>query len=179
MNIITTPFLDLLIIEPTVFKDDRGYFLESYHKKKLAAFIKIDFVQDNESCSGKNVLRGLHFQTPPYAQAKLIRVISGAVLDVVVDLRKNSKTYGKYFKIELNQDNKKQLFIPAGFAHGFLTLAKKTIINYKCSEFYHKKSEVSLIWNDKTININWPVKKPIVSKKDKMGLNFKDFNSPF
>jgi len=179
MNIIATPFSDLLIIEPTVFKDGRGYFFESYHKKKLNGLIKTTFVQDNESCSEKNVLRGLHFQMPPFAQDKLIRVVNGAILDVAVDLRKTSKTYGKYFKIELNKDNKKQLFIPIGFAHSFLTLRDNTIINYKCSNYYELKAEVSLIWNDKTLNINWPVKNPNVSEKDKKGLNFKDFNSPF
>jgi len=179
MKIIPTPFSDLLIIEPSIFKDDRGYFFESYHKKKLSSLIKTTFVQDNESCSEKNVLRGLHFQMPPHAQAKLIRVIKGAIIDVAVDLRKASKTFGQYFKIELNQDNKKQLFIPAGFAHGFLTLKQNTIISYKCSEFYKPKSEGSLLWNDKTININWPVENPIVSEKDKNGIIFSNFNSPF
>jgi len=179
MNIITTPFKDLLIIEPTVFKDGRGYFFETYRKKKLDEFIKIDFVQDNESCSEKNVLRGLHLQLPHFAQAKLIRVINGAILDVAVDLRKNSKTFGKHFKIELNQDNKKQLFIPIGFAHSFITLTDNTVINYKCSEFYSPKSEVSLLWNDKTLNIDWPTKNPIVSDRDKKGQLFESFDSPF
>ncbi len=179
MKLIRTNFKDLLIIEPMVFKDVRGYFLESYHKEKLDQLIKIDFVQDNESCSEKNVLRGLHFQKPPFAQAKLIRVICGAILDVVVDLRKESKTYGQHFDIELNETNKTQLFVPVGFAHGFLTLTDNTIINYKCSQFYNPKSEVSLLWNDKTFNINWPIKTPNLSDKDKNGLNFNNFNSPF
>lgn len=179
MKLIRTNFKDLLIIEPMVFKDVRGYFLESYHKEKLDQLIKIDFVQDNESCSEKNVLRGLHFQKPPFAQAKLIRVICGAILDVVVDLRKESKTYGQHFDIELNETNKTQLFVPLGFAHGFLTLTDNTIINYKCSQFYNPKSEVSLLWNDKTFNINWPIKTPNLSDKDKNGLNFNNFNSPF
>ena len=179
MNIIKTNFKDLLIIEPRVFKDTRGYFLESYRKEKLNQFIAIDFVQDNESCSEKNVLRGLHFQNPPFSQAKLIRVIQGVILDVVVDLRKNSETYGQHFDIELNQTNKTQLFIPVGFAHGFVTLTDETIINYKCSEFYNPKSEVSLLWNDQQLNINWPVKNPILSEKDKNGLIFNNFSSPF
>lgn len=179
MKLIKTNFKDLLIIEPVVFKDARGYFLESYHKEKLDQFIKIDFVQDNESCSEKNVLRGLHFQKPPFSQAKLIRVIHGSILDVVVDIRKNSKTFGQHFSIELNKDNKTQLFIPVGFAHGFLTLTDDTIINYKCSQFYNPKSEVSLLWNDKTLNINWSIENPNLSDKDKNGLNFNNFNSPF
>lgn len=179
MKLIKTNFKDLLIIEPVVFKDTRGYFLESYHKEKLDKFINLDFVQDNESCSEKNVLRGLHFQKPPFAQAKLIRVIQGAILDVVVDIRKDSETFGQHFIIELNQDNKTQLFVPVGFAHGFVTLKDDTIINYKCSQFYNPKSEVSLLWNDKTLNINWSVENPNLSDKDKNGLNFKNFNSPF
>jgi len=179
MNIITTAFTDLFVIEPNVFKDDRGYFFESYHKKKLDQFININFVQDNESCSEINVLRGLHFQMPPFAQAKLIRVISGAILDVVVDLRTNSTTFGKHFKIDLNADNKKQLFVPVGFAHGFITLADNTIINYKCSEFYNPKAEVSLLYNDESLNVDWPTENPTISKKDKNGQKFKLFKSPF
>ncbi|MCF6213862.1 MAG: dTDP-4-dehydrorhamnose 3,5-epimerase [Flavobacteriaceae bacterium] len=179
MTITTTPLEGLFIIKPAVFKDNRGYFLESYNKEKIKKTIQDDFVQDNESCSEKGVLRGLHFQKPPFGQAKLIRVISGRILDVVVDLRKESKTYGQHFKIALNQDNKHQLYIPVGFAHGFVTLANNTIINYKCSDYYNPTSEVSLLWNDKTLNIDWEVSHPTLSKKDLKGLDFSSFNSPF
>ena len=179
MTISTTPLEGLLIIKPQVFKDDRGYFLESYNQEKMKDQIKDNFVQDNESCSQKGVLRGLHFQKYPYSQAKLIRVIQGAILDVVVDLRKDSKTYGEHFKIELNGDNKQQLYIPKGFAHGFVTLKDNTIINYKCSEFYEPKSEVSILWNDQTLQIDWPVIHPILSNKDINGLPFDTFMSPF
>jgi len=179
MQIEKTPLKDLLILKPKVFKDPRGYFLESYNKEKLAAYINDDFVQDNESCSQKGVLRGLHFQNPPYTQAKLIRVIKGAILDVVVDIRKDSKTFRQHYKVTLNEDNKYQLYVPKGFAHGFICLEYDTIINYKCSEFYNPKSEVSLLWNDKTLNIDWLTTAPILSKKDEIGLVFDNFKSPF
>lgn len=179
MQIEHTPFKDLLVLKPTVFKDPRGYFLESYNKEKLASFINDDFVQDNESCSQKGVLRGLHFQNPPFTQAKLIRVIKGSILDVVVDIRKNSKTFGQHFKITLNEDSKYQLYVPVGFAHGFVCLEDNTIINYKCSEFYNPKSEVSLLWNDKTLNIDWQTSSPILSNKDAKGFDFNTFDSPF
>jgi len=179
MTIEKTPLKDLLILKPKVFKDPRGYFLESYNKEKLAAYIDDDFVQDNESCSQKGVLRGLHFQNPPYTQVKLIRVIKGAILDVVVDIRKGSDTFGQHYKITLNEDNKYQLYVPKGFAHGFVCLEDDTIINYKCSEFYNPKSEVSLLWNDKTLNIDWLTTAPILSKKDEIGLVFDNFESPF
>lgn len=179
MEILTTPLKDLLLIKPHVFKDKRGYFLESYNKNKMQDFIKDYFVQDNESCSQKDVLRGLHFQKPPFGQAKLIRVIHGSILDVVVDLRQGSITYGQHFKTELNSDNKHQLYIPVGFAHGFVTLEDNTIINYKCSAFYNTDSEVSLLWNDKLLKIDWPIANPILSKKDKNAINFNTFTSPF
>jgi len=179
MKIEYTPFKDLLILKPKIFKDTRGYFLESYNKEKLASYINNDFVQDNESCSQKGVLRGLHFQLPPFTQAKLIRVIKGRILDVVVDIRKDSKTFGEYYKIELNEDNKYQLYVPVGFAHGFVCLEDDTIINYKCSKFYKPKSEVSLLWNDKTLNIDWLTTSPTLSDKDKNGLAFSTFDSPF
>ncbi|NQW37546.1 MAG: dTDP-4-dehydrorhamnose 3,5-epimerase [Flavobacteriales bacterium] len=179
MQIEHTPFEGLFIIKPAIFKDDRGYFLESYNKEKMQKHIQDDFVQDNESCSEKGVLRGLHFQTPPFGQSKLIRVIKGSILDVVVDLRKESKTYGQHFKIALNEDNKYQFYIPVGFAHGFVTLSDDTIINYKCSAFYKPSSEVSILWNDQTLNIDWGITNPTLSKKDLVGLNFSDFSSPF
>ena len=179
MNIEKTFIEDLLIISPTVFTDNRGYFLESYNKDNLSSFLNVDFVQDNESMSQKNVLRGLHFQKPPHAQGKLVRVITGSVLDVAVDLRKGSATYGKHFKHILSSENKKQLYIPKGFAHGFLVLEDDTIFSYKCTNYYHAASEVSLSWNDPTININWQVDNPIISEKDQNALAFKDYNSPF
>ncbi|RUA06509.1 MAG: dTDP-4-dehydrorhamnose 3,5-epimerase, partial [Flavobacteriia bacterium] len=129
--------------------------------------------------SQKGVIRGLHFQNPPFAQAKLIRVISGSILDVVVDLRKDSKTYGKHYKLILTSENKQQFFIPEGFAHGFLSLENNTIILYKCSEYYHKESEDALLWNDELLNINWEVDHPIITEKDRNAKKFRIFDSPF
>lgn len=180
MKIIETPLTGLYIIEPKVFKDERGYFYESYNQQTFSdAGIKDVFVQDNQSLSQKNVVRGLHFQHPPFAQAKLVRVIKGAVLDIVVDIRKNSPTYGQNFSIELTEDNFLMLYIPAGFAHGFATLTDNTIFAYKCSAFYNKASEDTILWNDPDLNIQWNVKNPIISEKDKYGKRFKDFVSPF
>lgn len=180
MEFVKTEFDGLVVVKPKVFKDERGYFFESFNKNefKLNA-IDVDFVQDNQSKSDRNVLRGLHFQNPPFAQGKLVQVIKGAVLDVVVDIRKNSTTYGKHFKIELSEENKTMLFVPPGFAHGFLTLLDETIFSYKCSNFYNKESEKSLLWNDKTLNIDWDVSSPILSEKDKLAENFQSFISPF
>jgi dTDP-4-dehydrorhamnose 3,5-epimerase len=180
MKIIPTEIPDLFIIQPKVFEDNRGYFFESYNKKAFDdAGIKTVFVQDNQSLSQKGVLRGLHFQKPPFAQGKLVSVIKGAVLDVAVDIRKNSSSYGKHVSIELNEQNKTMLLIPPGFAHGFLTLADNTIFSYKCSEFYHKEAEDSLLWNDPEININWGINEPILSEKDKTGTYLKEFVTPF
>ncbi len=180
MKIIETELKGLLIIEPVVFKDERGYFYESYNKKLFHEYdIKDEFIQDNQSLSQKNVIRGLHFQHPPYAQAKLVRVIKGSVLDVVVDIRKNSPTYGKTFSIELTEENFLMLYIPIGFAHGFATLQDNTIFAYKCSNSYNKLSEDTILWNDPTLNINWQVENPILSEKDKKGKLFKEFISPF
>ncbi|MCB0380776.1 MAG: dTDP-4-dehydrorhamnose 3,5-epimerase, partial [Flavobacteriales bacterium] len=161
MEFVSTEFEGLIIVKPKVFMDERGYFFESFNKNEFKRnAIDVDFVQDNQSKSDRNVLRGLHFQNPPFAQGKLVQVIKGAVLDVVVDIRKNSTTYGKHFKIELSEENKTMLFIPPGFAHGFLTLLDETIFSYKCSNFYNKESEKSLLWNDKTLNIDWDVSSP-------------------
>lgn len=180
MEFVKTEFDGLVIINPKVFKDDRGYFFESYNKNVFENNqINVSFVQDNQSKSDKNVLRGLHFQNPPFAQGKLVQVIKGAVLDVVVDIRKNSLTYGKSFKIELTEENKTMLYIPSGFAHGFLTLQNETIFSYKCTNFYNKESERSLLWNDKTLNIEWGVTNPILSEKDKLAEGFNTFISPF
>jgi len=179
MNIEETFIKDLLVITPNVFTDERGYFLESYNKKNHEALLNVDFVQDNESLSQKNVLRGLHFQKPPYAQAKLVRVITGSVLDVVVDIRMDSATYGKHFKHILSEENKTQLYVPRGFAHGFLVLEDQTIFSYKCSNYYNKASEGSILWNDTTLNIDWNIDQPIISEKDKVAEIFTKFVTPF
>jgi dTDP-4-dehydrorhamnose 3,5-epimerase len=181
LEIVKNPIEGLIVIKPTVFKDDRGYFYESFNQHSFEKVIgrKLDFVQDNQSLSQKNVLRGLHFQQQPYAQAKLVRVIQGAVLDVAVDIRKNSATYGQHFKCELTAENHLQMFIPEGFAHGFLTLQPNTLFLYKCSNFYHKSSEGCLKWNDPDLNINWGIENPLVSEKDNQGDFFKQFSKPF
>ncbi len=180
MEIKTTPIPDLFIIQPKVFEDERGYFFESYSKSVFEKQgIDVEFVQDNQSLSQKGVLRGLHFQNPPFAQGKLVRAIKGAIFDVAVDLRKLSPTYGYHFDIELNEKNKTMLWIPPGFAHGFLTLEDNTIFSYKCSNIYNKASEDSILWNDPTLSINWDVNNPILSEKDKTGQLFKDFKSMF
>lgn len=180
MEVIETKIKDLLIIKPKVFADERGYFFESYNEavfKKNG--IEARFVQDNQSLSNTGVLRGLHFQAPPFAQGKLVRVITGAVLDVAVDIRKNSSTYGEYVAIELTEENKTMFYIPPGFAHGFLTLRDNTIFSYKCTDTYNKASEGTIQWNDKKINIEWNISNPILSEKDLNGVSFDDFKSPF
>ena len=180
MELIKTSIDGLLIIKPDVFKDDRGYFYESYNKERFAkAGLMMDFVQDNESKSDKGVLRGLHFQKPPYAQGKLVRVIKGSVMDVAVDLRKDSHTYGKWESVVLTEENKLQFWIPEGFAHGFVALEDNTIFNYKCTNVYNKESEGSILWNDPDINIIWNIDNPILSEKDKISPLFKNFKSPF
>jgi dTDP-4-dehydrorhamnose 3,5-epimerase len=180
MKINKTFIKDLLIIEPQLFKDDRGFFYESYNKNNLDKVINIVFVQDNESKSNKGVVRGLHFQLPPFEQTKLVRCVSGKILDVVVDLRINSKTYGKSFSIELSSENNKQLFVPKGFAHGFQVLSEDAIVNYKVDNFYNPKSDSGIIWNDKDLSIDWNLDiKPVLSEKDlKLDL-FKNLKSPF
>ena len=179
MQVETTPIKNLLVITPRIFMDNRGYFMESYNKDQFLEKLVTDFVQDNESMSSKGVLRGLHFQNPPFAQAKLVRVVRGSVLDVVVDLRLSSASYGQHFKLVLSAENKKQLFIPKGFAHGFVTLEKDTIFTYKCSQYYHADSEDSLLWNDPDLGIDWEIESPILSKKDINAKYFTTFNSPF
>jgi dTDP-4-dehydrorhamnose 3,5-epimerase len=180
MEVLQTFIKDLLILQPKVFQDDRGYFYEPYNKKVLAAVgVKEEFVQDNQSMSQKGVVRGLHFQNPPYAQAKLVRVIQGSVWDVVVDIRKNSPTYGKHFGLELSEKNKTIFYIPAGFAHGFVTLEDNTIFLYKCSDFYNKESEDCILWNDPDLSIPWNTPNPILSEKDKKGTLFVNFKSKF
>jgi len=170
MEIFKTPIDGSIVLSPTLFSDDRGSFYESYKKTILDDILgyKVEFVQDNESFSSKGVLRGLHFQKGVYAQAKLVRVVHGAVLDVAVDLRLESPTYGQHFSIELSSENKKQLFIPRGFAHGFVVLSDTALFSYKCDNYYNKSSESGIIYNDPTLNIDWkfPDDQLQLSKKD-------------
>lgn len=172
---------DLLLIEPRIFEDDRGLFYESFNEDKYSKILgsKVRFVQDNISVSKKNVLRGLHFQNPPFAQGKLVTVLKGSVLDVAVDLRRNSKTYGKYEIVELSDKNKRQFWIPPGFAHGFCALEDDTIFSYKCSNYYSPEHEETIKWNDSNLGIDWGVNNPIISDKDKKGKDFHTFVSPF
>ncbi|MEE1946032.1 dTDP-4-dehydrorhamnose 3,5-epimerase [Pedobacter sp. KR3-3] len=183
MNIIQTPIKDLLVIEPKVWKDTRGYFYESYNAKAFeAAGIHAAFVQDNQSFSQKGTLRGLHAQAPPFAQGKLVRVIQGSVLDVAVDIRKDSATYGQHFSIELSGENHKQLWMPPGFLHGFLTLENDTIFTYKVTNYYDKHSEIGIMWNDPTLNVNWgdfELSEILLSDKDLLLGDFKSLASPF
>lgn len=182
MKFIETKISDLIIIEPTVFKDARGYFLESFNQKRFDEFIgKTNFVQDNESKSYKGVLRGLHFQKPPFEQAKLVRCVKGEVLDVAVDIRKNSKTYGKHLSVLLSESNKKQLFIPKGFAHGFLVMSEFAIFNYKVDNFYSPNHDAGIKWNDNKLNINWGIDDVniIVSEKDGRLPFFSEIESQF
>jgi dTDP-4-dehydrorhamnose 3,5-epimerase len=180
MHVKPTAIAGLLIVQPNVFEDNRGYFFESYNKEAFAIQgITADFVQDNQSLSQKGVLRGLHLQAPPYTQGKLVSVTKGAVLDVAVDLRKNSSTYGKHVAIELNERNKTMFWVPEGFAHGFLTLEDNTIFSYKCTNFYHRESERSILWNDPAIGIEWGISDPVLSEKDLSGIPLAAFDSPF
>ncbi|MGE0637840.1 MAG: dTDP-4-dehydrorhamnose 3,5-epimerase [Bacteroidia bacterium] len=180
MTISETGINGLLHLIPKVFEDSRGYFLEAYNKQVFNDLgIKETFVQDNLSKSEKNVLRGLHFQNPPHAQGKLVSVICGAVLDVAVDIRKNSPTYGRYYAAELSEKNKHILWIPPGFAHGFLTLEDNTVFSYKCTGLYNKSAEDSILWNDSDLNINWGITNPKLSEKDQNAQTFKGFHSKF
>ena len=178
MNVIKTEIEGLLILEPKIFGDSRGYFYESYNKQRFEEVtgLNINFVQDNQSKSCYGVLRGLHFQKPPYAQSKLVRCVKGQILDISVDIRKSSPTFGKYVAVELSEDNHRQLFIPHGFAHGFVVLSEEAIFQYKCDNFYHKESEGALAWNDPEINIDWtiPFEDVILSDKDKVNPLLKD-----
>ncbi len=180
MQVLRTNIEGLAIIQPKVFRDERGYFYEPYNKMAFHAVgIMDEFVQDNQSLSQKGVIRGLHFQNPPFAQAKLVRVIQGAVWDVAVDIRKHSPTYGKHFGIELNSGNHTIFYIPAGFAHGFATLEDNTVFFYKCSNFYNKQSEDCIVWNDPDIGIHWNIQHPVLSEKDLKGKRFADFQTMF
>lgn len=183
MNVISTEIEGVKIIEPRIFGDTRGYFFESYSARDFAAQTGIDtvFVQDNESKSRYGVVRGLHFQKPPYAQAKLVRVVEGKVLDVAVDIRRNSKTYGRHIAVELSNENHLQLFLPKGIAHGFAVLSDEVLFQYKCDEYYHPESEGAIAWNDPTLAIDWhlPLSEVILSEKDNHHLSLKEFTSPF
>ena len=181
-NFIETKIPDLYIVEPKVFGDKRGYFLESYNKKSFdEAGLTMTFVQDNESKSKKGVLRGLHFQTK-HTQGKLVRVTNGEVWDVAVDLRKGSPTYGQWEGVYLNEENKRQFYIPEGFAHGFVVLSDEAIFNYKCTDFYAPEYDSGLIWNDADVNIQWPldnIEEIMLSEKDKKQKSLKELDIPF
>ena len=182
MKFVNTSIEGLVIIEPTVFEDDRGCFLESYNKKKFEKAIgNISFVQDNESKSSVGVLRGLHFQKPPFAQAKLVRCIEGKVLDIAVDIRDGSETYGQHVIVELSGENKKQVFIPRGFAHGFLVLSESAIFAYKVDNSYAPVHDAGIRWDDPTLNIQWGVNESevLVSEKDAKLPFFSEFETPF
>jgi dTDP-4-dehydrorhamnose 3,5-epimerase len=181
MNVLTTSIPGVILLEPKIFGDERGYFFESFNARTLATILPEGetFVQDNQSKSAAGVLRGLHFQHPPFAQGKLVRVVRGSVLDVVVDIRKDSATYGKYFSAVLSDKNHHAMWIPKGMAHGFLSLEDDTIFTYKCTEYYHPEAEDCLLYSDPSIHIDWNVTDPIVSPKDKLGKAFATFNSPF
>jgi dTDP-4-dehydrorhamnose 3,5-epimerase len=182
MKFIETNILDVIIIEPTVFDDTRGYFLESYNQNKFEEVVgKVLFVQDNESKSTRGVLRGLHFQKPPFDQAKLVRCIDGTVLDVAVDIRKGSKTYGQHIAVELSGENKKQLFVPRGFAHGFVVLSESATFAYKVDNTYAPDHDAGIRWNDKELNIQWDMEdsKVLVSEKDAELPFLSEFESPF
>ncbi|HEX7411721.1 MAG TPA: dTDP-4-dehydrorhamnose 3,5-epimerase [Bacteroidales bacterium] len=180
MEIIKSEIPEVLIIKPDVFQDERGYFFESYNEEKFRSYgIDARFMQDNESKSQKGVLRGLHYQNPPYAQGKLVRVMKGSVLDVAVDLRRESPYFGKWVSIVLSESNKWMYWIPEGFAHGFLTLEDNTVFFYKCTHFYHQASEGSIRWNDPDLNIDWGSDTPILSEKDQNAPFLKDFSGSF
>ena len=179
MNIIKTSIEGVVIIEPRLFKDERGYFFESFNQREFEEKVcKTTFVQDNESKSGYGVIRGLHYQKPPFAQSKLVRVIKGAVLDVAVDIRKGSPTFGQHVAVELTEENHRQFFIPRGFAHGFSVLSEEVIFQYKCGEFYHPEAEGAIAWNDAELGIDWkiPLEKVLVSEKDSKHLRLKNIN---
>ncbi len=180
MNVIETKIKDLVIIEPRVFADDRGYFFESFSQRAFEEQVcQTTFVQDNESKSSYGVVRGLHFQKGEYAQSKLVRVIEGTVLDVAVDLRPDSPTYGQYEAVELSAENKRQFFVPRGFAHGFAVLSETATFQYKCDNFYAPQHEGAIAWNDPDLNIDWriPADKVLLSEKDKNHPRLKDINS--
>lgn len=182
MEVIKTDIEGTVIIEPRIFKDARGYFFESFSKREFDEKVaKVDFVQDNESCSTYGVMRGLHFQRPPFAQAKLVRCVKGAVLDVAVDIRKGSPTYGRHVAVELTEENHRQFFIPRGFAHGFAVLSDVAVFQYKCDNYYHPEADGGISILDGSLGIDWRIdpSKAILSEKDLRHCGLKDFESPF
>ncbi len=182
MNIIQTSIPGVVIIEPRLFKDDRGYFFESFSERDFNTQVReVKFVQDNESMSSYGVMRGLHFQRPPYTQSKLVRCVKGAVLDVAVDIRKGSPTYGQYVAVELTEENHRQFFVPRGFAHGFAVLSETAIFQYKCDNFYHPEADGGISILDDSLGIDWriPTDHAILSEKDTKHPLLKDFDSPF
>jgi dTDP-4-dehydrorhamnose 3,5-epimerase len=182
MKLEHTFIKDLVVLSPAVFEDERGYFFESYSKSKLTDIgIAIEFVQDNQSFSKRGTLRGLHYQNPPFAQTKLVRVLQGEIIDVAVDLRKDSPTFGKHFGLLLSSENKKQLLIPQGFAHGFSVLSETAVVSYKCDQYYNKQSEGGIRFDDSSLNIDWgmDLKEAIVSEKDLILPDFDNCNSQF
>lgn len=177
MKVINTEIDGILIIEPNVIRDERGYFYESFSQREFEKNVSnITFVQDNQSMSTYGVVRGLHFQKPPYSQSKLVRCIKGSVLDVAVDLRKGSPTFGKHIAVELTEENHRQLFIPRGFAHGFAVLSKEAVFQYKCDNYYNKESEGAIAWNDPELSIDWriPADKVQLSEKDRQNRSIRD-----
>lgn len=177
MEVIKTDIEGVVIIEPLIFRDDRGYFYESFSQREFEEKVfRTTFVQDNQSKSSYGVLRGLHFQKPPYCQSKLVRCIKGAVLDVAVDLRKGSPTFGKHVAVELTEENHRQLFVPRGFAHGFAVLSEEAVFQYKCDNFYNKESEGAIAWDDPELAIDWriPADKALLSEKDKLNKSIKE-----
>lgn len=183
MEVIKTEIDGVLIIEPKIWGDDRGYFFESFNAKEFEEKTGTDvtFVQDNESKSRYGVLRGLHYQLPPYTQSKLVRVVKGKVVDIAVDIRKGSPTYGKYVMCELTEENHRQFFVPKGMAHGFVVLSEEAIFQYKCDDFYHPEAEGGIAWNDPDISVQWPIRTEDISlsERDKHHPNLKGFDSPF
>lgn len=182
MEVIQTAIEGLVIIEPKIFKDARGYFFESFSQREFDEKVrKINFVQDNESMSGYGVMRGLHFQRPPFTQSKLVRCVKGRVLDVAVDIRKESPTYGRHVAVELSEENRRQFFVPRGFAHGFAVLSKTAVFQYKCDNFYTPEADSGISLQDESLGIDWriPISHAILSEKDTKHLCLKDFDSPF
>lgn len=181
MKVLERSLNGVILFQDTTFSDDRGMFLETYNQRSFDELVgyEVRFVQDNESISHRNVLRGLHFQRPPYTQGKLVRVVHGSIIDVVVDMRSDSETFGQHAVFELDDKGKKKLWIPEGFAHGFLSLSDHTVFNYKCTNFYHGPSEETLLWNDPALGIDWNAQDPIISDKDLVGKEFNLLNSIF
>lgn len=180
MTILERPLTDVLLLQPDIFEDQRGTFIETYKESQFQKLLPgVAFVQDNESTSVKGALRGLHFQSPPYAQTKLIRVVYGKILDVIVDCRRQSPTFGQHFAVELSADNHLLLVVPKGFAHGFLTLSETATVNYKVDDYYHPESDAGIAYNDPDLGIKWPLENCIISDKDLALPKLKDLKNPF